>query len=118
MGARTLGYPCSKLGDTYSRLGMSFGLAGPDCHLPDALERKLLAIPGVSPGDARQLVSCAFPFDGAQVDHHPQLHWFIAEDSALIRALKQEIVAGHLPELRQLAVGSTADLVAVHTEVF
>lgn len=118
MGARTLGYPCSKLGDTYSRLGMSFRLAGPDSHLADTLERTLLSIPGVSPGDARQLVSCAFPFDGAQVEHHPQLHWFVAEDTALIRALTQEIVAGHLPELRQLAVGSAADLVAAHTEVF
>lgn len=61
MGARTLGYPCSKLDDTYSRLDMSFRLAGPDSHLADVLERKLLSILGVSPGDARSLCLALSP---------------------------------------------------------
>jgi len=118
MGARTLAYPCSKLDDTYSRLGMSFRFAGPDSHLADALERRLLSIKGVSAGDARQLVSCAFPSDGAEVGFHPRLDCFVAEDLDLVRTLKAEVGAGNLPELRHLSMGTSEEIVAVHSSDF
>jgi hypothetical protein len=117
MGARTLGYPCSKLSDSYSRLGMSFRLAGPDSAKADELEQRLLGIDGVSAGDARQLVCCAFPFDGRNVDYHPRLHWFVAEDARLIAALNREALAGRLPELQHLRFGGGADFVASRSEL-
>lgn len=118
MGARTLGYPCSKFDDTYSRLSMSFRFAGPDTHLAEALEQRLLSIRGVSPGDARQLVSCAFPFDGAQIDFHPRLDCFVAEDVTLVRVLRAVVVAGNLPELRHLIFGTSEEIVAAHAGTF
>ncbi|MBI3779832.1 MAG: hypothetical protein HY278_02045 [candidate division NC10 bacterium] len=118
MYARILGYPCSKLDDTYSRLGMSFRLAGPDTHLAEALERRLLSIKGVSAGDARQLVSCAFPFDGVQIDFHPRLDCFVAEDVDLIRALIAEVAAENLPELRHLTFGTSEEIVAKYPWTF
>ena len=118
MGAKTLAYPCSKLDDTYSRLGMSFRLGGPDSHLADALERRLLSIKGVSAGDARQLVSCAFPTDGTKVDFHPRLDCFVAEDIELVRALRNEVAAGNLPELGHLSIGTADEIVAAHASHF
>lgn len=118
MGARALAYPCSKLDDTYSRLNMSFRLAGPDSHFADALERRLLSIKGVSAGDARQLVSCAFPTDGAKIDFHPKLDCFVAEDLDLVRALKAEVAAGNLLELCHLSIGTSEEIVAAHPSDF
>jgi hypothetical protein len=118
MFARTLGYPCSKLDDTYSRIGMSFRCAGPDAGRANALEARLLQVPGVSPGDARQLVSCAFPFDGVAVEFHPRLDWFVAEDGPLIKALHAAMAAGSLPELAHLRCGSARDIVAAHPAGF
>ena len=118
MGARTLAYPCSKFGDTYSRLGISFRFAGPDSHLADAFERKLLSIKGVSAGDARHLVSCAFPTDGTNVDFHPRLDCFVAEDVDLIRGLRAEVAAGNLRELRHLSIGTSEEIVREHPSDF
>jgi hypothetical protein len=118
MGSRTLAYPCSKLGDRYSRLSMSFRLAGPDSHLAEAFERRLLSIKGVSAGDARQLVSCAFPTDGTDVGFHPQIDCFVAEDVTLVRALQGEVAAGNLSELRHLSIGTSDEIVAAHSSHF
>ncbi len=118
MGAKILAYPCSKLDDTYSRLSMSFRLGGPDSHLADALERRLLSIKGVSAGDARQLVSCAFPTDGTKVDFHPRLDCFVAEDIDLVRALRNEVAAGNLQELCHLSIGTSDKIVAAHASHF
>ena len=118
MGAWTLAYPCSKLGDTYSRLGMSFRPGGPDCHLADALERRLLSIDGVSAGDARQLVSFAFPTDGTQVDFHPGLDCFVTEDVGLVRALRVEVAAGKLAEISHLSIGTSKEIVAARSSDF
>jgi hypothetical protein len=118
MGARTLAYPCSKFGDTYSRLGMSFRFAGPGSGLADAFERKLLSIEGVSAGDARHLVSCAFPTDGTNVDFHPRLDCFVTEDFDLIRGLRAEVAAGNLPELWHLSIGTSEEIVRKHPSDF
>jgi hypothetical protein len=110
MNACRLGYPCSKIGDTYSRIGLSFRLAGEKTHLANALEKRLGAVKDVSAGDARQLVCCAFAFDGSDTSFHPRLDWFVSEDERLVRAVRTEQGAGRLPELLQLRIGSASEL--------
>ncbi len=116
MRARYLAYPCSKVDDTYSRLGMSFRTAGPNSEDANRLEQKLLGIKGVSAGDARQLVSCAFPTNAATVGLSVTLDWFVAEDAELVEAVVRAVAAGALPELAHLSFGSTAALVVAHPE--
>lgn len=110
MNARFLAYPCSKLDDTYSRLGMSFRLAGPESHAANAFEERLLRISGVSAGDARQVTSCAFPTAADDLDAAVKIHWFVAEDAGLIKALRLTAP----PELAHLSVGSSSDWLESH----
>jgi len=97
---------------------MSFRFAGP--HSVDArkIETELLTIPGVSEGDARQIVSCAFPFDGDNTSLHPDLDWFVTEDRALAAAMNAAAAASRFPELAKLRYGSSAEVVAAHPAVF
>lgn len=112
MGTRKLGYPCSKLDDTYSRLGLSFRCAGPKSKEANLLEARLLRVDGVSPGDARQLVSCAYPFDGEATEwYEPAIDWFLAEDKRLVAALDDAAREGDFPELRKLCFGSARTIV-------
>jgi len=113
MNARYLAYPCSKLDDTYSRLGMSFRLAGPESHAANAFEERLLTIPDVSPGDARQLTSCAFPVAVDALNSVVKIQWFVAEDALLIAALRQ----ARLPELAHVSIGSSSDWLSSHHDL-
>ena len=97
---------------------MSFRLASSDSDLADALEQRLVSVKGVSTGDARQLVACAFPTDGTKVDFHPRLDCFVAEDVGLVTALKVEVAAGNLPELGHLSIGTSEEVVAAHSSHF
>ncbi len=112
LGVRWLGYPCSKLGDEYSRLGVSFRLAGPDSLIAAALERRLEQIAGVSVGDPRQVVSLVHGFDDADVSFRPAIRWLVTEDARLCAALCGEANAGRLPELVNVHIGSVAEFVA------
>ncbi|HNT28123.1 MAG TPA: hypothetical protein PKH10_08090 [bacterium] len=107
MGVRTLGYPCSKFDDDYSRLDLSFRLAEEESGIADEVEKQLLTIPGVSCGDARQVVSCAFPFDSEKTEIHPRIEWFVAEDLRLIKAINGQIKSGKLGEIAHLKFGCT-----------
>ncbi len=118
MSVRTLAYPCSRFDDTYSRWDLSFRFAGPDTERATQLETRLLQLHGVSAGDARQLVSCAFPTDGDQGALHPDLDWFVAEDRRLIVAVNAAMSSGQFSELAHLRCGSTNDLVAAHPTLF
>lgn len=110
MHSRTLGYPCSRFDDTYSRWDVSFRFAGPNWENADALLRTLESIEGVSTGDAHQLVCCAYPFDGDQIDSIPDLSWFISEDRKLVRAIHQQIGLGKLPELKGIQFVTSAEI--------
>jgi len=74
--------------------------------------KRLAAVKDVSAGDARQLVCCAFAFDGTDISFHPRLDWFVTEDEKLARALRAEQFAGRLSELSQLRIGSASEFVS------
>lgn len=76
------------------------------------LEKRLRAVRGISEGDARQVVSCAYPFDGVDTQVQPILDWFVAEDRALIGALNGAQATGAFPELGHLQFGTVRDLVS------
>ena len=118
MRVRRLGYPGSRCGDKYSLLGYSMRCAGPDTGAAILLEERLRRTPGVSEGDARQLVSCAYPFDGDSLTFGCHLDWFVTEDARLVRAIKAASPAGAFPELERLRIGTAADVVAEHPDVF
>lgn len=80
ISVRQLGYPCSRFDDDYSRYGLTFRYTGPDSDKAEEIESRLLKASGISRGDARQLASGAFPFDGEHVERHPILNWFVTED--------------------------------------
>ena len=109
MGAKRLGYPCSKFDDPYSRWDVSFRFAGPNSESASFLENKLEQVKGISRGDARQLVSCAYPFDGDNVDFTPHLDWFVSEDQALVRSVRAEIRSGRLFELESIRFGTAKE---------
>jgi hypothetical protein len=117
MGARILGYPCSKFDDTYSRWDLSFRFAGPDSESASALEERLEALRGISRGDARHLVSCAYPFDGDAAEYHPRLDWFVSEDHDLLEAVTSEIHQGRLPELADIRFGTSEDFAASNVDL-
>jgi len=110
MHAGRLGYPCSKFDDTYSRWDVSFRFAGPDSDRASALEARLESVQGISAGDARQLVCCAYPFNGDDVKHPPHLDWFLSEDRALVGAVVSEIQHGRLHELAGIRFGTSEDI--------
>lgn len=111
MFARWLMYPCGRCDDTYSRVGLSLRCAGPEFAAARDLEQRLEDIDGVSPGDARQLVSCAFPSDTDEAAFCPTLDWFVSQDRRLIKALRAAVAAGRLAELEHIRFGSARELV-------
>ncbi len=70
LGVKWLGYPCSKLDDQYSRLGVSFRVSGPEWSIASAFEAKIERVLGVSAGDARQIVSLVLGFDDENTPFH------------------------------------------------
>lgn len=111
LGVRWLGYPASKLSDSYSRLGMSFHLGGPTSGQANALESVLSPIKGVSPGDVRQIAAAVYGFDAANTNHRPPIEYFVTEDAPLVVTIRSEVAAGRLPELRDLRICSVAEFV-------
>lgn len=118
MLVRRLGYPCSRCDDEYSLIGLTMRCAGTNTDAAIRLEDRLRKIAGVSEGDARQLASCAYPFDGDSLSFDCALHWFVTEDRRLVRAIAAAVSAGTLPELAHLRFGSSADVVAAHQAEF
>lgn len=112
MGMRILAYPCGKYDDEYSLCDLSLRCAGDDWDEANALEERLRRIPGVDEGDARQLVSCAYPAEadceGSAV--RPTLDWFVAADRKMIAAIRRETAAQRLPELARIRFGFMTDL--------
>lgn len=113
LGVRWLGYPASKLSDPYSRLGVSFRLSGCSTTAANDLESRLEQIPGVSPGDVRQVVTAIYGFDSKNVETRPSIEWFITEDVPLRTALSIAVSSGRLPELVNLRICSVAELVEI-----
>lgn len=118
MRVRRLGYPASRCDDGYSLLGYSMRCAGPHATEAIVLEERLRRIPGVSEGDARQLVSCAYPFDGDTLTFSCHLDWFVSEDGRLVRAINSALATGEFSELAHLRFGTVRDLVAANPESF
>jgi hypothetical protein len=116
MFAQILGYPCSKTDDPYSRLDLSFRPDGEESA--DLLEKRLLKIPGISPGDARHLVCCAFPFNSVSPSILPKIDWFIAEDKKLINVVNAQINAGALSELAHIRFGLSDAIIEAHPFFF
>lgn len=114
MGIRILAYPCGKYDDEYSLCDLSLRCAGDCWDEANALEERLRCIRGIDQGDARQLVSCAYPSE-ADVDRpevHPKLDWFVAVDRKMIAAVHREIAAQRLPELAHIRFGFVTDFAA------
>lgn len=57
MNIKWLTYPCSKFDDNYSLFDVSMRFSGSKWNEANTFEKWLLTIKGVSPGDARQVVS-------------------------------------------------------------
>ncbi len=112
LGVRWLGYPCSKLGDEYSRLGVSFRTAKENWSIAADLEHRLKQIKDVTAGDAQQVVSMVHGFDDADVSFRPAIQWLVTEDAPLCKALRDEVIAGRLPELANVRIGSVPEFVA------
>jgi hypothetical protein len=103
MCVRWLTHPASKFNDTYSRANLTLRAAGPEWLKANALENQLLKLPGVSKGDARQVVSCVYgqaEDDGQQ----PPIWWFVSEDRELRTALTDAQAANVVSELVGLQV--------------
>ena len=115
MGVVWQSYPASRLNEHletreypfgYSRLNLT--LTALDEHWVKAyeIEKKLLLIKGVSPGDARQIVSMVFGsplFEGKD---------FVAKDKRLVNGIKEEIRQGKLNELTKYFFGSVQDFLS------
>lgn len=114
MGVRILAYPCGKCDDEYSLCDGSLRCAGDDWAEANVLEERLRCIPGVDEGDARQLVSFAYPaevrVDGPVV--HPKLDWFVATDRPMVTGVRSAIAGQRLPELAHIRFGFVTDLAA------
>lgn len=103
MNIRWLTYPASKTNDTYSRTNLTLRTVGPDWQKANALETKLLQLSGVSPGDARQVVSCVY--GQAKTDGRQAAIWaFVSEDGKLRRALTN--AQADISELKEFQVFS------------
>lgn len=112
LGVKWLGYPASKLSDTYSRLGMSFRLAGPTSAQANALELLLSPIKGVSTGDVRQIAAAVYGFDVGDITYRPPIEYFVTEDEPLVATIRSKVAAGRLPDLRSFQICSVAEFVA------
>ncbi len=112
MRAKRLGYPCSKLNDTYSRLNVSFRTASPVWAKADTLERRLLDCDGVSEGDARHLVSVVYGPDDQNPRNRPAIEWVVTEDKSLRNCMNAAIAMGKFPEFMGVRFVSVADFEA------
>ncbi len=112
MGVRWLSYPCSRFDDTYSRWDTSFRFAGPKWEVAMSLEKSLEEVPGISVGDARQLVSCCYGSDTENLEYSPAIKYFTTEDGDLRSAVKRLREDGGVQELATVATVSTAQLLA------
>jgi hypothetical protein len=112
MRMRILAYPCGKCDDQYSLCDGSLRCAGEDWDDANGLEERLRRVPGIDEGDARQLVSCAFPADADAPPGEPKLDWFVAADRRMIASVKAEIAAQRLPELAHIRFGLVTDIAA------
>lgn len=115
MGVRWLEYPCSGFDDQYSRWDVSFGFRDePGWSVAKALEQRLEQMPGISVGDARQVVSLVYGFDSEAPSTRPIIQWLVSEDRNLRQALIREVEIGRLHELTDVRIASVLELVAAN----
>ena len=112
MNIKRLSYPCSKLDDNYSLLDVSMRFSGPEWNKANTFEKWLLTIEGVSPGDARQVVSCIYGSDVNALDEKPVIEWFLTEDSDLRNALIKVKSKSKISEFSQMKIGSVYEFVS------
>ncbi|MBA7573587.1 hypothetical protein ES708_15385 [subsurface metagenome] len=111
MNIKWLTYPCSKFDDNYSLFDVSARFSGPEWNEANTFEKWLLNIKGVSPGDARQVVSCIYGSDVNALDKKPVIKWFLTEDSALRSALINVKSKSKISELSQMKISSVSGFV-------
>jgi len=109
MNIKWLTYPCSKFDDNYSLLDVSMRFSGPKWNEANRFEEWLLTIEGVSPGDARQVVSCIYGSDVNALDKKPVIEWFLTEDLALCSALINVMSKSKISEFSQMKIGSVSE---------
>lgn len=111
MNIKWLTYPCSKLDDNYSLLDVSMRFSGPKWNEANTFEKWLLTIEGVSPGDARQVVSCICGSDVNALDEMPVIEWFLTEDLALRSALINVKSESKISDFSQMKIGTVSEFV-------
>lgn len=109
LGVKWLAYPCSSLNDEYSRLGLSWRLAGREYSSAKELEVRLTNIAGVSVGDVRQIVSFVYGFEDKNESFSPVIQWFITDDSRLRTSMQKAVDAGQFPELENRYIVSSVE---------
>lgn len=114
LGVRWLEYPCARVDDRYSRVDMTFAPDGSTTATD--FEGWLEALPGVSEGDARQIVSLTHGHAlNDNVSYSPIIKWFLTEDGPLQRSLNSLIGSGRVPELARFKICSVREFIeAVH----
>lgn len=111
MNIKWLTYPCSKFDDNYSLLDVSMRFSGPKWNEANRFEKWLLTIKGVSPGDARQFVSCIYGSDVNALDKKPVIEWFLTKDLALRSALIYVKSKSKISKLSQMKICSVSEFV-------
>ncbi len=111
MNIKWLTHPCSKLNDNYSLLDVSLRFSGPEWNKANTFEKWLLTIEGVSPGDARQVVSCIYGSDVNALGEKPVIEWFLTEDEDLLSALINVKNKSKISELSQIKIDFVSDFV-------
>jgi len=117
MGVIWLTYPASRYDEHlepknhhfgYSRIDLTARPMDKNWKKAHELEKKLLCIQGkgVSPGDARQIVSMVY---GSPLFHG---HHFVTEDKGLVARIKTEVQQGKLNELMKYFFGSVQEFLA------
>jgi len=104
-----LRYPVGKSNDSYTRTNISASTASPHWIVADQLEQALIALQGVSPGDARQVAAMRFGTD--QSNSTIQFDWFVAHDSDLIQAINLALNLNQLQDLAGIRFGTSTDFV-------
>ena len=104
-----LSYPCSKSNDNYSRSNVSMESSGTQWAKADRLEGELKRIDGVSPGDARQVVSMKYGTGTSNTTI--QFDWFVSNDNNLVESINKEFKQMRLQELVGTHFGTSSDFI-------
>ena len=87
-------------------------VSGPEWNEANTFEKRLLNVKGVSPGDARQVVSCIYGSDVNALDEKPVIEWFLTEDLDLRNALINVKSKSKISKFFQIKIGSVYEFVS------